>query len=99
MKIKLCDEFFYRVTNLDENIYREFNTEKQNVLRNNEKINLYKGEIIKVKVNDFKTHYVKPAETIKEIADFYSVDVEKLMIDNNLENSKLYIGQRLKVYN
>ena len=99
MKIELCDDFFYRVTDLNLDIFKEFNTSKENILRNNQNIKFYSGEMLKIKVNDYKTHFVKPAETLKQIADVYNVDFSKLKQDNNLENEKLYIGQRLKIYN
>lgn len=98
MKIELCDEFFYRITATNMDIYKEFNTSNENILRNNQNIKFYSGETIKIKVNNFKTHFVKPAETLQKIADFYKVDILKLKEYNNLENDKLYIGQRLKIY-
>ena len=99
MKIELCDEFFYRVTDLNIDVYKEFNTSNENVLRNNKNLKYYNGEIIKIKVNDFKTHFVKPAETLQQIADSYGVDILKMKEDNNLENDKLFIGQRIKIFN
>ena len=99
MKVKLCDEFFYRVKNADINLYEEFNTSKENVLRNNEKIKLYVGEWVKIKVNDYKTYYVKPAETLNEIAKKFDVNVETLKMTNNLRTDKLFIGQCIKIYN
>lgn len=99
MKLELCDEFFYRVTDLNLDLCKEFNTSKENILRNNQNIKFYGGEMVKIKVNNFKTHFVKPAETLQQVADFYNIDVLKLKEDNNLEDNKLYIGQRLKIYN
>lgn len=98
MKVELCDEFFYRITNPDVDLCKEFNTSKEKILRNNENIKLYVGEIVKIKVNDFQTHYVKPAETLQQIAENHKTNVEKLKHDNNLESDKLFIGQRLKIY-
>ena len=98
MKIKMCEEFFYRVTNGVNNLYEEFNSCKDNILRNNNTLNFYNGEWIKIRLNDYTTHTVKPMETIKKIADQYNLYEEKLMVDNNLKNDKIFIGQRLKIY-
>ena len=57
MTIELCDEFFFRVTNKDFNLWDEFNTSRENVLRNNNKLKLYAGEWVKVKVNDYNRLY------------------------------------------
>ena len=98
MEIMLCDEFFYRVNSEDINLFEQFNTSKENLLRNNENINLYCGEWVKIKVNDFKIHYVKPTQTLKEIADMYNIDIENLKKTNNLQSEKLFIGQILRIY-
>ena len=98
MKLDLCDEFFYRVCDEDLNINKTFNTCKENVLRNNEKIKLYSGEWIKIKVNNFITHHVKPTETLSSIAEIFGVDVQKIKQENNLKSDKLFIGQSLKIF-
>ena len=97
--MEICKVFYYRVLggdNLSE-ICQKFNTCQENVLRNNKEIPLYPGEWIRVEVNDFLTHYVKPAETLAAIAENYSMSKEKLMLDNNLSSEKLFIGQQLKI--
>lgn len=99
MKIEMCDEFYYRINDENLNIDKVFNTCKENVLRNNENIKLYSGEWVKIKVNDFQTHYVKPAETLYEIAKKYNVEVETLKENNNLLTDKLFIGQCIRIYN
>ena len=98
MKLKVCDEFFYRISDKDKDIFKDFNTSKENVLRNNERIKVYAGEWVEVCVNKFSTHFVRPAETINDIAQIYNLSVEKIQVDNNLKTSKLYIGQMLKIY-
>ena len=55
--------------------------------------------MVKIKLNDFKIHNVKPTETLQQIADFYDVDILKIKEDNNLEDNKLFISQRLRIYN
>ena len=100
MKIKQCNEFYYRVE-VDDNIQlicQKFNTSKENILRNNNNLALYAGEWVIIKQNEFKTHIVKPMETLSSICKIYNVDKEKLKTDNNLETEKLYIGQCIKIY-
>lgn len=98
MKIKMSDEFIYRVTDENLNLFKEFNTCKENVVRNNSNIKPYAGEWMKIKINNFYLHHVKPTETIKKIATLYGVDDLKLMRDNQLKENKLFIGQILKIY-
>ncbi len=96
MKIEICDEFFYRVQ--CEDICNLFNTSKENILRNNKNIKFYHGEWVKIKLNDFQTHVVKPMETIKKLAEQYNTTEQELQKWNNLKTEKLFIGQILKVY-
>jgi len=98
--VELEKYFVYRVQENDtiNSICKTFNTTKENILRNNNIIPLYVGECLEITVNDYKTHIVKPTETLEFIADLYSVNVEKIMESNKLNNSKLYIGQILKIY-
>ena len=53
MKIELCEEFFYRVNNEKLDFEQEFNSCKENILRNNENLKFYCGEWIKIKVNKY----------------------------------------------
>ncbi|MBQ8615280.1 MAG: LysM peptidoglycan-binding domain-containing protein [Clostridia bacterium] len=98
MEIEICEEFFYRVKNKNLDIFKTFNTSTENILRNNENIKLYDGEWIKIKVNDYVVHHVKPTESLTQIAKIYCIDEEKIIKDNELKNNKLFIGQRLKIY-
>jgi len=98
MKLNLCDSFFYRITNREIDIFKEFNTNKDNVLRNNKEIGFYNGEWVKVKINDYITHHTKPMETLNSISLFYNTTVEKIMQDNALKSEKLFIGQTLKIF-
>lgn len=98
MRIEICDEFFYRICNSKMDLFNKFNSCKENIKRNNNAIKLYNGEWVKVKVNDFIIHHVKPAESLEEISKKYCLDQLKLCEDNNLNNNKLFIGQRLKIY-
>lgn len=97
MKVKLCDEFFYRASDNGESVFETFNTSKENLTRNNENIKLYSGEWVKIKQNDFKIHYVKPMQTLPQIAKEYGVSVDKIKEDNILKHDKLFIGQKLKI--
>ena len=100
MEFVLPKEFLYRVKK-DDNINDlciRFNTCKANIIRNNNDIDLYQGEWIKIIVNEFTTHFVKPMETLTKIANHYNISVEKLKLDNELKENRLYIGQLLKIY-
>lgn len=97
MKPILCDEFYYYVENNNLKIENVFNTCKENIFRNNNNIPQYEGEWIKIKVNKFKTHFVKPAESLKDIAKKYSINEDKIMKDNNLNETKIFVGQMLKI--
>ena len=99
MQIHISDDFFYRIKEVDKDIFEMFNTNKENVKRNNEKIKIYNDEWVKIKINDYAIHHVKPAETLEQIATKYSLSVEEIKKDNNLTNSKLFIGQRIKIFN
>lgn len=94
----MCDEFYFRIPNENFDIYSVLNTSKENVLRNNNKIKFYAGEYVKVKINDYISHVVKPAETLTSISNKYNVNINKLIKDNMLNNNKLFIGQILKIY-
>ncbi len=97
MKFKMCKSFYYRIKN--EDVYSVFGTSKENVLRNNTNLKMYPGEIVKIKLNNYIVHYVKPMQTIEQIAKIYKVDCEKLLKDNMLINKKLFIGQQIKIFN
>lgn len=100
MEIVLAKEFLYRVKENDNilDLCMKFNTSKSNIIRNNNKIDLYTGEWIKIKVNDYLSHFVKPMETVSKIAKQYNLSIEKLKADNNLKENRLYIGQLIKIY-
>ena len=98
MKIKMCDEFYYRISGCEEDIFKALNTCKENVLRNNQNLKLYNGEWVKIKQNDYVLHYVKPMETLDILAKKYFTEVEKIVVDNSLKTQKLFIGQQLKIY-
>lgn len=98
MKIEMCDEFYYKINHKGEKINTELNSCDENVLRNNNKISFYAGEWIKVKVNNYLTYIVKPAESLQDIANKYSISCDKIIFDNKLETKKLYIGQILKIF-
>lgn len=98
MKVKMSERFFYKVEDENFDVYKNFNTSKENILRNNEELKLYKGEWIMVKMNDFISHYVKPTETLDIISNKYSLNKIQIIRDNNLENEKLFIGQLIKIY-
>lgn len=100
MEIILAKEFLYRVKENDtiQSLCSKFNTSKAKIIRNNNKIDLYAGEWIKIKVNEYLSHFVKPMETLSKIAKQYNVSIEKLKTDNELYEERLYIGQLIKIY-
>ena len=82
MEIKQSKQFYYRVQDDDTitNICQKFNTCKENITRNNPTLNLYAGEWILIKGNEFKTHYVKPMETIFDISIKYNTTLHFSLI-------------------
>ena len=96
MKIEICEEFFYRVSGVD--ILKTFNTCKENIFRNNSYLNIYNGEWVKIKINNFKKHSVKPMETLEKIAKQYGLSEDQILEDNKLKSRKLFIGQILRIY-
>lgn len=99
MNIELCDKFFYRVQQSDTlfSLCERFNTCIENIERNNKDIDLYPGEVVFIKMNEFKVHIVKPTETLKNIAEKYGKSEQDIVLANNLSDNKLFIGQRLKI--
>jgi len=98
MELEEIKVFWYRIENektINE-LKLKFNAD--NITRNNNEIDLYKGEWVKIEVNNFIYHIVKPAETILEIATKYAITKEQLIENNKLVNEKLFIGQRLKIF-
>ena len=59
---------------------------------------MYEGELVEISINDYISHFVKPAETIEDISKNYNIEIEKIKQDNCLKENKLYIGQRIKIY-
>lgn len=98
MKINLASSFYYQIKDVNFNeLILKFNSCKQNILRNNENLKFYAGEWVKVKVNDYISHFVKPAETLQDIAEKYNLDKQKILLDNNLSTEHLFIGQCIKI--
>ena len=99
MELKIVETFFYRINGEKSmaDLYLKFNTDT--VVRNNPSINLYNGEWVKIKVNNYISHFVKPTENLTKIAEFYKIDKDKLIADNKLKGEKLFIGQLLRIFN
>lgn len=99
--MELEKKFIYRVQENDTiiSICEKFNTSKDNILRNNNEIPLYEGEIIEITINDFKIYNVQPTDTIHLISKKFNVSVEEIKQANSLTSDKLFIGQILKIYN
>ncbi len=94
----MCDEFFYRIREDDEKVFEKFNTSNENVLRNNQALKFYAGEVVKIKLNDYIVHRVKPVQTLSDIAKIYGVETDDIKCENNLTTEKLFIGQEIKIY-
>lgn len=101
MDFEIVKQFVYRVEKNDTiaSLCLKFNTSVDNIFRNNKNIELYEGELIEIKVNNYITHIVKPMQTLAYISEKYNVSYEELKVTNNLESDKLYIGQTIKIYN
>lgn len=98
MKFEMCEEFFYRINDDDEKLFEKFNTNKKNVLRNNNSLKFYAGEVVKIKLNDYVLHRVKPVQTLNDIAKIYNIKIQDIIDKNNLKTEKLFIGQEIKIY-
>lgn len=98
MDIKTSKEFWVKIEK-EKTITELENKFNATVERNNKDLNLYSGEWVKVCVNDFNVHVVKPTENLVQIAEIYNISAQELMKQNNLKNEKVFIGQRLKIKN
>lgn len=100
ISMKISREFSYRVKEGDSisSIIAMFNTEKSNIIRNNPDLELYPGEWVKIKVNDYTIHIVKPMESLSQISQVYEISPDQIKRDNSLESDHLYIGQTIKIY-
>ena len=96
----MCRQFYYKIMPNDtlKELCEKFNSSQESVLRNNNNLNLYAGEWVKINVNDFLTHIVKPMESLTDVSTKFGIDKNKLMADNLLTTEKLFIGQSLKIY-
>lgn len=99
MCIELVKSFYYRILQNDtiSSICKKFNTDKDCIIRNNPKAEIYAGEYVLIKVSDYVLHVVKPAETLKRISEKYKITEQNIIELNKLTSNKLYIGQTLKV--
>lgn len=92
---------FYRLTKQDDlnTIMQRFNITASCIVRNNDNIDFYEGEVVKILRNSGLTHIVKPAETLNSIANTYQVNASDIISLNNLKTSRLFIGQKLIIKN
>ena len=67
------------------------------IVRNNNNIELYEGEMVKVLIEKSNYHIVKPMETLDNISAIYDVSVDDLIRFNNLTSKRVVIGQQLKI--
>ena len=102
MKIINCNTFnnvLVQVQKGDtiQGIAQTYNTNTHNILRNNPSIDLYEGEVVKIVRNTKNMHVVKPMETLNLIANRYNTTSDKLVKINNLQSTRLFIGQMLQI--
>lgn len=100
MKLINCNNannMFVRVENGDNltDILSRYQVKPSSIIRNNNTIDLYEGEIIKIICKRATEHIVKPAETLQSIAKLYNKNVDELVQINNLSSSRVFVGQRI----
>ena len=79
-----------------ESICLRFSTTAQNIKRNNKEIDIYAGEWIEIETG-WLIHIVKPADSLKSVADKYSIEPSAIRRLNALDDDRIYIGQHLKI--
>ena len=80
-----------------QSIAQNYNVKLDNIIRNNPSIELYEGEVVKIVRTAFKTHIVKPMQTLDLIAKEYGTTAENLVKINNLKSARLFVGQMLRL--
>lgn len=93
------DKILVRVQRGDtmQGIAQTYNTNICNILRNNPSIDLYEGEVVKINRSTKKTHVVKPMETLNSIAMKYETTTTQLIKINQLNSTRLFVGQMIQV--
>ncbi len=103
MKLIDCEQNceFYRLIKDDDlnTIINKFNITASAIIRNNDNVDFYEGEVVKIVRNNGLTHVVKPMETLASISNVYGVEVSEIIKLNNLKSSRLFIGQKLIIKN
>ena len=84
---------FYRVKNGEtlEDVCKKFKIAKGELGLNE----IEDGDVVYIKHSNIAFHIVKPLETLKQIAEKYSVSVEHIKIKNNI--TEIFIGQKLVI--
>ena len=100
---ELNNEFWYRIhdeKNIDE-LSNILGVRQNEILRNNDDLPLYAGEMVKIKMQcdaeDVVDYIVKPMDTLDAVSLKFGVDKENIITENNLKTEKLFIGQKLKI--
>lgn len=76
-------------------VAEKFNTIPDNIVLKS-KSKHYEGEFVEIKQYNQFLHVVKPLDNIDNIADKYKVSVTHIMECNNLNSTRLFIGQKLR---
>ncbi len=100
MEIKECigTKFDYYQLKVGEDliaISNKFNISPNKIIRNNPNVDFYEGEVVKLIYESNKTHIVTPTENLASIAQKYNTSIETLIKINNLNSTRLFIGQQL----
>ena len=77
-------------------IAKLYNTSSVSISNIN-KTPIHEGQRLIIEQKSGKLHVVKPFETLSKIATKYGVSENELLRLNNLQSSKLYIGQQILI--
>ncbi|MBO5909969.1 MAG: LysM peptidoglycan-binding domain-containing protein [Clostridia bacterium] len=102
MEIIDCSKYeyvWYRIMSEDTllSIADKLGVEVNAIIRNNNNIDLYEGEIVKIERKNDKMHIVKPMETLESISKKYNITKNRLIEINNLSSTRLFVGQMIAV--
>lgn len=87
----------YRVEKGEDinDVAEKFNTTLENIIFKSVNGH-HEGEFVEIKQHHQFSHVVKPLEDITTIASKYKVSVAHIMQSNNLNSTRLFIGQKLR---
>ena len=97
--LKSKKNIFYTVKNNETliDIAKKFQVPEEYILQHNSN-NFYNGKVLFIPEINFKIHIVKPFETLQSVSNLYGVAVDKIIENNNLQTSFIFVGQKLFVW-